>query len=78
MALIQASLSSMPLYYMSVFKRPSRVARKLEDVMMDFLWSGTGKRKDHLMDWKKTCRLKEEGGFGIGSLQSKNIALIAN
>ena len=48
--LIQACLSSIPLYYLSLFRIPVSVTNTLEKLKRDFLWSGAGdERKDHLV-----------------------------
>lgn len=36
MVLIQSVLSSIPIYYLSIFRIPSKVARMLEKLMRDF------------------------------------------
>lgn len=50
LTLIQAALSNMPTYFMSLFKMPNQVIKKVEMIMRNFLWEGTeeGKR-DHLV-----------------------------
>lgn len=71
--LIQSCLSSdLPL-----FKLTRGVAREIEKLMQDFLWSGMGEdKRDHLMAWELVCRPKEEEGLGFGNFESKNIALV--
>ncbi|CAL2262014.1 unnamed protein product [Prunus armeniaca] len=78
LTLIQAVLSSIPTYYMSLFKMPVSVINKLEKLMRSFLWEGVevGKR-DHLVKWERVANSKEEGGLGVGSLREKNEALRA-
>ncbi|CAL8989771.1 unnamed protein product [Prunus brigantina] len=76
LTLIQAVLSSIPTYYMSLFKMPASVVNKLEKLMRSFLWEGVeeGKR-DHLVKWERVANSKDEGGLGVGSLKEKNEAL---
>ena len=38
MILIQNTLSSMPIYFMSLFRIPRIVKLRLEKIQMDFLW----------------------------------------
>ena len=76
MTLIQSVLASMPIYYMSIFKLPGRVADMLEKMMKAFLWDirETGKERS-LVAWDLVVRTKETGGLGLGNLKKKNLAL---
>lgn len=47
--LIKTVLSNIPVYYMSIFKMPWKVASFIENFWIDFLWEGGGKKKDHLV-----------------------------
>lgn len=48
-SLIRACLSSISLYFMSLFKIPVRVAKRLEKIMRDFLWEVVAEGgRDHL------------------------------
>ena len=50
LVLIQSVLSSIPTYYLSLFRIPVKVARSLEKLMRDFLWEGSGEgKRDHLV-----------------------------
>ena len=40
LTLIQSVLSSLPIYYLSVFKVPISVINSMEKMMRDFLWEG--------------------------------------
>ena len=69
--LIESRLSSIPLYYFSLFKIQIGVADSLKRIMQDFLWSGCyGNKRDHLVNWGFCCKPKEEGGVGLGNLVS--------
>lgn len=43
--LIQAFLSSILVYYMSLFKVLASVIERLEDVMRNFVWAVNGEKK---------------------------------
>ncbi|KAL5577599.1 hypothetical protein UlMin_019298 [Ulmus minor] len=77
LTLIQSVLSSIPIYYMSLFKMPRVVAASLEKMMREFLWNrdSTGKGRS-LVRWKTVCKPKELGGLGIGNLILRNKALL--
>ena len=77
LSLIESVLSSMPIYYLSLFKIPVSVAKELELLMRDFLWEGfDGEKGDHLVAWKKVCSPKVYGGLGLGDLVRRNKSLL--
>eukprot|EP01018_Ginkgo_biloba_P029625 Gb_38693 [translate_table: standard] len=51
--LVQATLQSIPIYFMSVFKTPASVRMKLEKIHKSFLWLGAEvKIRFHLTSWE--------------------------
>ncbi|XP_077223464.1 uncharacterized protein LOC143857077 [Tasmannia lanceolata] len=76
--LVKAALANMPVYYMSLFKIPAKVALRIEKLQRVFIWDGGGiyKRSKHLLDWNKVTRLKKHGGLGIGKIRLRNKALL--
>ena len=77
--LIKSTLSSLPTYFLSLFPIPAKVAKRIEKLERDFLWSGIGDdRKIHLVNWSKVCRPVKNGGLGIRCLRRFNNALLAN
>ncbi|RVW48807.1 putative ribonuclease H protein [Vitis vinifera] len=75
--LIQSCLTHMPCYFLSLFKIPSSVARKIERMQRDFLWSGIGEgKRDHLVNWDIVCKPKSRGGLGFGKISIRNVALL--
>ena len=40
--LIRSILSSLPIYYLSLFRMPHKVCSRLERIQMQFLWGGGG------------------------------------
>ena len=76
--LIKSTLSSLPTYFLSLFPIPTKVAKRIEKLQRDFLWSGIGDdRKIHLVNWSKVCRPVKNGGLGIQCLRRFNYALLA-
>ena len=75
--LIKSTLSSMPIYQMSIFRMPKIVARRLEKVQMDFLWGGGNMEwKTHLVNWEVVCTDKDKGGLSLRKLAMLNKALL--
>ena len=63
LTLIRSTLSSMPIYYMSLFYMPRGVSLRLERIQRDFLWGGEAlERKPHLVYWSIVCLDKQNGG----------------
>ncbi|KAJ0433988.1 putative RNA-directed DNA polymerase [Helianthus annuus] len=76
--LIKAVPESLPIYYFSIFKVPIKVVEKLESLMKNFLWGGSGEvRKMHWVAWDCVCRPKKLGGLGFCKLKLVNEALLA-
>ncbi|XP_071741928.1 uncharacterized protein [Rutidosis leptorrhynchoides] len=77
LTLIKSVLNSLPLYYFSLFRAPPCVLKKLECVRRSFFWGGSGnKHKISWVKWDDTLLPFEKGGLNLGSLKSKNLALI--
>ena len=76
LTLLQSTLWSLPIYYMSLFTIPASVAIQLEKIMRDFLWSKHARVNDfHWVSGDEICRPKEDGGLGILLLRVMNEAL---
>uniref|UniRef100_A0A803QNN3 Reverse transcriptase zinc-binding domain-containing protein n=1 Tax=Cannabis sativa TaxID=3483 RepID=A0A803QNN3_CANSA len=77
LTLVQSVLSSLPIYYLSMFKAPKAVLFSLEKMMRDFLWKGGDLMGgDHLVSREEVCRPKHEGGLAIGRLDMRNKGLL--
>ncbi|GJW24413.1 RNA-directed DNA polymerase, eukaryota, reverse transcriptase zinc-binding domain protein, partial [Tanacetum coccineum] len=76
--LVQSVLSSMQVFWSSVFILPKTIAYDIERIMRDFVWNyGEFKRGKAKVNWDIVCKPKVEGGLGIKSLFSWNIALMS-
>ena len=54
LTLIRSTLSSLPIYFLSLFRMPKIVCARLEKIQRDFLWGGGNlDRKPHLVNWKQ-------------------------
>ncbi|RVW48943.1 Transposon TX1 uncharacterized 149 kDa protein [Vitis vinifera] len=77
MTLIRSTLSSMPIYCMSLSQMPRSVSSRLERIQRDFLWGGGAlERKPHLVEWSIICSDKRKGGLGVRSLALLNKAFL--
>nr|GEV04894.1 hypothetical protein [Tanacetum cinerariifolium] len=77
--LIQFVLSSMHVYWASVFMLPSRVLLDIEQVMRGFLWSQDNTSKGKVkVAWDVVCLPKIEGGLGIRRLDHFNKDLMVS
>ena len=79
LTLIRSTLSSLPIYFLSLFRMPKLVCSRLEKIQRDFLWGGGNlERKAHLVNWKTVCLEKSRGGIGVRSLSKMNKALLVS
>ena len=77
MTLIRSTLSSMPIYCMSLFHMPRSVSLRLERIQRDFLWGGGAlERMPHLVEWSIVCLDKRKSGLGVRNLALLNKALL--
>ena len=76
--LIRSTLSSLPIYYLSLFRMPQKVCARLERIQRQFLWGGTDNvKKISLVKWATVCTDKRKGGIGIKSYSKMNKALLS-
>ena len=77
LTLIEAVLSAIPTYFLSLFRMLAKVIKEKEKCTRNFLWKGVDwDGGDHLVPWKLVARAKIKGGLGIGRLKEKNKALL--
>ena len=75
--LIQSTLSSMPIYLMSLLRIPRVVSLRLEKIQRDFLWGeGALEMKPHLVKWDTVCLDKRKCGLGVRRFSTLNRALL--
>nr|GEW41214.1 RNA-directed DNA polymerase, eukaryota, reverse transcriptase zinc-binding domain protein [Tanacetum cinerariifolium] len=70
-------LGSTPIYYMSMYKVPSKVLKCLEDIRRNFFIGADP--KENKMSWFKWSRVlasKDKGGLGVLSFFALNRALL--
>ncbi len=75
--MINASLSSVPLYMLSFYELPKGVQKRLDFFRARFLWQDDqGVKKYHLVNWPTVCLPKDQGGLGVLDLRKMNMALL--
>jgi len=75
--LIKSVLSSISLFYISMYKFPSAMLKEIEKIQRRFLWGyGSEGRKIEWVSWKKACKPREAGDLGILNLRLFNAALL--
>uniref|UniRef100_A0A251S8W3 Putative reverse transcriptase zinc-binding domain-containing protein n=1 Tax=Helianthus annuus TaxID=4232 RepID=A0A251S8W3_HELAN len=75
--LIRSVLSSMHIYWASVFILPRRIIQDLEEKMRRFLWAqGNDIKGKAKVKWDHVCLPKCEGGLGIRRIADMNNALM--
>jgi hypothetical protein len=75
--LLNACLSCIPTYAMSMYLLPKTVVKKIDIVRKRFFWQGgANKRKYHLVKWAVITKPKKKGGLGVKDLRKMNISLL--
>ncbi|MCH80143.1 LINE-1 reverse transcriptase like [Trifolium medium] len=76
--LLNSVLAAIPIFYLSLFKIPVGVWKKIIRLQRRFLWGGAaGASKIPWVGWLDVCRTKKEGGLGVKDLRIMNISLLA-
>ncbi|XP_078150208.1 uncharacterized protein LOC144545516 [Carex rostrata] len=80
--LINATLSAMPIYFMSTFMLPKWVLKRIDKIRRKFLWHGHKENQQQnryisLVAWDTVITPKIKGGLGIKNLATMNSALMA-
>ena len=76
-SLINSVLNALPIYLLSFFKIPQKVAHRLVALQRNFLWGGDKDyKKIPWVKWEVICLPKEEGGLGIKEISKFNEALL--
>ncbi|GJT95362.1 RNA-directed DNA polymerase, eukaryota, reverse transcriptase zinc-binding domain protein [Tanacetum coccineum] len=75
--LLASVLSSMQIYWASVYLLPLSVIKDLDKLFKKFLWnSGDSAQGKARVAWKMVCRPKTQGGLGIKPLKQWNEVLL--
>lgn len=77
LTLIKSSLTSLPLYFITLFPVPAGVVQKIVKLTRQFLWAGNAEKKAlPLVAWDVIQLPKNLGGLSIGNIKHKNLALL--
>lgn len=76
--LTRSVLSALPIYYMTCFKLPSWVIRRIDHIRRSFLWGAklSNGRVLSLINWDTVCLPREWGGLGLIDLALQNVSLL--
>ncbi|GJY12295.1 hypothetical protein Tco_0381604 [Tanacetum coccineum] len=77
LTLIKSVLSSLPIYFLSLFKAPVKVINLLESFRCRFFWGfKDSQRGISWVKWKSMLLDPDKGGLGMGSIHAKNLGLL--
>ncbi|KAL4386887.1 hypothetical protein GQ457_09G026990 [Hibiscus cannabinus] len=74
--LIKSVLSSLPIYFLSLFKIPKTVNLTISKLIARFLWGSVDNKAIHWVRWEVLCSPSECGGLGLVDFEVKNRALL--
>ncbi|KAJ4793535.1 RNA-directed DNA polymerase (reverse transcriptase)-related family protein [Rhynchospora pubera] len=78
LVLVNTCISSLSIFFMSVFKIPKWVVKILDNTRRSFLWQGRSQKKKLVtVSWNKVCSPKLTGGLGVLDLETFNLALLS-
>ena len=77
LVLLKATLSALPIHLMTIFRLPSWVIRKIDQIRRRFLWHGCVKVRGFVpIEWSIVTASLDEGGLGVLDLSTFNLALL--
>jgi hypothetical protein len=72
--LTNSSLSSLPIYMMSMFQLHEGVHHQMDKIRANFFWGSDGtKFKYHMVRWENSCLPKDLGGGGAGIINIRRL-----
>lgn len=75
--LIKSVLTAIPLYFLSLFRAPQEIIKKINSLQRKFLWGSKGvEKKVAWVKWEACCKERVKGGLGIKNIEKFNKALV--
>lgn len=75
--LLKSVLSSLPVYFLSIFKAPTGIISSIESIFKNFFWGGCEvSKKISWIKWDSICLLVNNGGLGVRRLREFNVSLL--
>ena len=76
--LVNSVLSTLHSYFMSIYKLPKWVIKRIDMLWRAFLWKGSNRVNGFncLVNWDSVYKFKEQGGLGVNDLAQMNHALL--
>jgi hypothetical protein len=75
--MINAVLNSIPIFYLSYYKMPNKVWKKVVRIQREFLWGGPkGGKRISWVKWSLICMERKHGGLGVRDIRLVNISLL--
>ncbi|KAL4308214.1 hypothetical protein GQ457_01G004750 [Hibiscus cannabinus] len=76
-SLVKSVLSSLPMFFMSLFRMPVAVSKRITCMVSNFLWGGMmDKKQIHWVNWSLLCQSVENGGLGLMDFDLQNRCLL--
>ncbi|XP_057733852.1 uncharacterized protein LOC130949032 [Arachis stenosperma] len=77
LVLIKSVINSLPIYYLSLYKMPNAVARRIISLQRKFFWGkDDGRPGMALVKWEMVQAPRKLGGLGVGDAVVRNTALL--
>ena len=77
LVLIKSVLNSIPMYYLSLFHMPKKVANRIIQLQRRFFWGKKeGEKGGCLISWETIQKPRSQGGLGVDDILIKNASLL--
>lgn len=71
-------INAIPIFYLSFYKLPKRVCKKIVRIQREFLWGGLkGGKRISWVKWSVVCKDRKNGGLGVNDISLVNSSLLA-
>lgn len=63
--MIKYVLSSYPIWTLASVMVPKTILKRMESMMVQFLWVVKGEKRTHWVNWRSVCTPISDGGLGF-------------